>query len=293
MSRNAIKIKFSPLLVGVMNWGVWGKNYNTAQMKLLINQCVDSGLTSFDHAAIYGAYTTEAAFGAAFTQTGLSRGAVQFISKCGIQYPSENSTFRIKHYDYSAQEIIRSAEQSLTNLQTDYLDLLLFHRPSPLMHMDEVLEALTKLMESGKVLSFGVSNFEPPKMDLIRSVVPLSCNQIEFSLTHHEPLTNGQLDYLQTHDIQPMAWKPLGTIFSAPENNPDLLDVLSGLSANYSCSLDVLLLAWILKHPSKIVPVIGTTSIERIRNQSTATSIQLTLEDWFQMYTTSLGYKVP
>ena len=293
MSRNKVEIKFSPLVVGVMNWGVWGKNYSTNEMTLLINQCVDSGLTSFDHAAIYGAYTTEAAFGEAFLQTGLSRGAVQLISKCGIQYPSENSLHQIKHYDYSADEIVRSAEQSLKNLKTDYLDVLLFHRPSPLMHMDEVLEALTELFDSGKVLSFGVSNFEPPKMDLIRSVVPILFNQIEFSLTHHEPLTNGQLDYLQTHDIQPMAWKPLGNLFSEPENNPDLLEVLSELSAKYSCSQDVLLLAWILKHPSNIIPVIGTTSFERIRNQSTATAIQLTLEDWFQMYATSLGHKVP
>lgn len=288
------QIKFSPLIVGVMNWGIWGKNMTKTQMSKFINQCVNEGLTSFDHAAIYGGYTTETAFGEAFTHSGLNRGEVQLISKCGIQYPSDHSPYGIKHYDYSAQEILRSVEQSLANLETDYLDVLLFHRPSPLMNLDEVLEALTKLFESGKILSFGVSNFDQSKMDLIRKVVPIAYNQIEFSLSHHEPLTDGQLDYMQLHNIQPMAWKPLGAVFTESfyAKSP-LIEVLSNLSIKYECSVDVLLLSWLLKHPTHVLPVIGTTTIDRIRNQKTAVDIKLSLEDWFEMYTASMGHKVP
>jgi len=293
MSKNHIKIEFSPLIIGVMHWGSWGKQMQSIEMTTLINQCVESGLTSFDHAAIYGGYTTEADFGKAFSQTGIDRRKVQFISKCGIQYPCDKSPYRIKHYDYSAKEIVRSAEQSLKNLQTDYLDVLLFHRPSPLMPLDEIVEALTLLFDSGKILSFGVSNFEPAKIELIRSVVPVVYNQIEFSLSHHKPLTDGQLDYMQLHQIQAMAWKPLGDIFSQTWDNVNLQQVLTVLSGKYECTVDVLLLAWIMHHPAGILPVIGTTSIERMRNQKTATMLKLALEDWFQMYEASLGHKVP
>jgi predicted oxidoreductase len=287
-----MKVNLSPLVVGVMNWGHWGKNFTPKEMAFLMNQCVELGLSSFDHAAIYGGYTTEAAFGTSFMNSGLNRSDIQLISKCGIQYPCENSRHLVKHYDYSAKEIIRSVEQSLVNLQTEYLDVLLFHRPSPLMHLNEIVEALTQLFDSGKVLSVGVSNFEQSKMDLLRSVVPIHFNQIEFSLSHHEPLTNGVLDYVQLHHIQPMAWKPLGTIFSNT-NTPVLSQLLSQMSEKYQCTVDALLLAWILFHPSKVLPVIGTTNIERIKNQKNALQVKIDLEDWFALYEASLGHKVP
>lgn len=294
MKINNQTIKLSPLIIGVMNWGVWGKNMSKQEMSSFINACYDEGLSSFDHAAIYGGYTTEFAFGEAFKQTTLNRGDLQLISKCGIQYPSEHTTYKIKHYDYSAKEIIRSVEQSLKNLKTDYLDVLLFHRPSPIMELNEILEALNHLFSTGKVLSFGVSNFEPSKVELIKSIVPVAYNQIEFSLTHHTPLTDGQLDYMQLHHIQPMVWKPLGQVFTESfyAKNP-LIEILSDLSVKYECSVDVLLLAWLLKHPTHILPVIGTTSLERIKNQKTALNIHLTLEDWFEMYVASMGHKVP
>ena len=293
MSIQNQPINLSPLVIGVMNWGIWGKNMCTQEMSDLIMACCDEGLSSFDHAAIYGGYFTEAAFGEAFAKTGLNRGAVQLISKCGIQYPSANSPHQIKHYDYSAKEIIRSAEQSLTNLKTDFLDVLLFHRPSPIMVLDEILEALNHLFSSGKVLSFGVSNFESAKIDLIKSVVPVAFNQIEFSLTHHTPLTDGQLDYLQLHHTQPMAWKALGQVFLCTFNQVNLLTILTKFSEKYNCSVDVLLLAWLLKHPTKVIPVIGTTSIARVINQKTSIDIDLSLEDWFEMYEGSMGKKVP
>jgi predicted oxidoreductase len=290
---NQKKIKFSPLIIGVMNWGVWGKNLTQKEMGSLMSQCIELGLTSFDHAAIYGGYTTEEAFGSAFVKSGFDRAEVQLISKCGIQYPSDNSPHFIKHYDYSSKEIVRSAEQSLKNLKTDYLDVLLFHRPSPIMQLDEVLEALTRLFESGKILSFGVSNFDVSKVDLMRKICPVSFNQIEFSLTHNDALTNGLLDYMQTHDIQPMAWKPLGNVFKNLDNSDHFSNVLVELSNKYSCTTDALLLAWILMQPAKIIPVIGTTSIQRIKNQMVSSNLNLTLEDWFYLYTASLGHKVP
>jgi predicted oxidoreductase len=293
MSIKNQPINLSPLIIGVMNWGIWGKNMTAQEMSDFIMACCDEGLSSFDHAAIYGGYSTETAFGEAFGKTGLNRRAVQFISKCGIQYPSTHSPYKIKHYDYSAKEIIRSAEQSLSNLKTDFLDVLLFHRPSPVMALDEILEALNHLFSSGKVLSFGVSNFESSKIDLIKSVVPVAYNQIEFSLTHHTPLTDGQLDYMQLHHIQPMAWKPLGNVFSAAFNQVNLMAILTKFSKKYNCSVDVLLLAWLLKHPTKVIPVIGTTSIARVINQKTSKDINLSLEDWFEMYEGSMERKVP
>lgn len=286
---------FSKIIAGTMSWGVWGKNYHFSEMQRLIETTVDLGISSFDHADIYGGYTTEAAFGTAFSKTEIARANVQFISKCGIQLMSPTRQNELKHYDCSKEYIISSAEASLKHLQTEYLDVLLIHRPSPLMHPHEVMQAIEHLKKQGKINHFGVSNFTPSQVELISSEVPIDVNQIEFSAVHCEALFDGRLDQMLTHNITPMAWAPLGKIFSK-EMTPRkkrILEQLELLTTKYNASPDQLLLAWILEHPSAIHPVIGSTNLERIKAASEAVSIPLTTQDWFKILEASQGHEVP
>ncbi|RTL09961.1 MAG: aldo/keto reductase, partial [Flavobacteriaceae bacterium] len=209
-----MSIQLSPIIAGVMNWGVWDKNLNTNEFTHLINLFIENGITTFDHADIYGGYTTEASFGKALSESKIERKKIQLITKCGIQYVTEKRPNNsVKHYEYSKEYIIWSAENSLKNLQTDYLDVFLLHRPSPLMQADEIAEAVSKLKADGKILSFGVSNFTPSQTELLRQKTEISFNQVQFSATYHEAMLDGSFDYMQVHNIKPMAWNPLGTVF--------------------------------------------------------------------------------
>lgn len=285
---------FSPIIAGTMHWGEWRAKFTTAQMMRLIQDCISYGITSFDHADIYGGYTTEAEFGKALSQSGIERESIQLITKCGIQHVLGNRGNKIKHYDYSAEYIIWSAENSLKNLQTDYLDLLLLHRPSPLMQPDEIAKAVERLKSSGKIKSFGVSNFTNSQTELIRSRVAVEVNQIEFSATAYTPMTDGTLDYMQLHNIKPMAWSPIGSVFKADDENAQRLNILLlQMAEKYEVGVDVILLAWIIKHPAGILPVSGSCSAERLASQMKATKISLELEDWFAIWTESMGIKVP
>lgn len=277
-----------------MSWGAWGKKLTTKEQAAMIEFCVENGNTIFDHADLYGDYTTEAAFGKAFLESGIKHEAVQLISKCGIQNPGKNRKNAIKHYNYSKEYIIWSAENSLKNLKTNCLDTFLLHRPSPLMQPDEIAEAVTILQKSGKIKAFGVSNFTPSQIDLIESKIPLSVNQIEFSLTQPSAMYNGTLDHLLEKGIQPMSWSPLGSVFKIEnEQTFKVKAVLKRLSAKYNASEDTLLLAFILKHPAKISPVIGTTNKGRILNANKALQTTLMLEDWFELLAASQGHEVP
>ena len=289
------KPKFSKIIAGTMSWGSWGRNFSATDMQRLVEKCVDLGVTSFDHADIYGGYTTESAFGTAFSKTAIVRSKVQFISKCGIQLMSPNRPNKIKHYDCSKAYIIASAESSLKHLKTDYLDALLIHRPSPLMHSYEIMEAIQHLKKEGKISSFGVSNFTPSQVDLISSEVAIDINQIEFSAVQHQALFNGSLDQMLKNKITPMAWAPLGALFSSESSAQKklILEQLDVLAQKYNATQDQLVLAWILKHPSGIHPVIGTTNLKRIEASVAAVSMNLTSEDWFKILEASQGHEVP
>ncbi len=288
------KNPFSKIIAGTMTWGVWGKNLATSEMSSIMHVCLDAGITSFDHADIYGGYTTEAAFGKAFTESGIMRETVQLISKCGIQYMAESRNNKIKHYNYSAEYIVWSAEQSLKNLQTDYLDLLLLHRPSPLMRVEEIAFAVEKLKSEGKILSFGVSNFTPTQTDLIRKEVAVAYNQIQFSATHLEPMLDGSLDHMQLNNITPMAWSPLGTTFKGEdEKSVRVRKIAESFAEKYNTTSDLILLAWLMQHPSGIIPVCGTTDPGRIKSLNSAAALTLELEDWFAIWVESTGHKVP
>lgn len=285
---------YSELIAGCMTWGIWGKNLNTQEMSTLIHTCLENDITTFDHADIYGDYTTEADFGKAFTESKVNRNQIQLISKCGIQYVGKTRNNRVKYYDYSKEYIIWSVEQSLKNLQTEYLDLLLLHRPSPLMQADEVYQAIDQLKKQGKIIDFGVSNFTPSQTDLINKKNSITVNQIEVSLTQFSSMLNGSLDHMQTHNVKPMAWSPLGSYFKEhSDQNERIKTELVHLCKKYNATESQLLLAWLYKHPAKITPVIGTTNIQRIKEATKAQFIKLETEDWFSLLVASQGHKVP
>jgi predicted oxidoreductase len=287
------KTTLSPIIAGTMNWGVWDKKLNIQEMMHLINICIENKITTFDHADIYGGYTTEEQFGKAFGKSKISREKLQLISKFCIQLEGSR-TNTIKHYDYSKEYIIWSAENSLKNLQTDYLDVFLLHRPSPLMVADEIAEAIEKLKKDGKIIDFGLSNFTSSQTELIRQKTEINYNQVQFSATHHEAMLDGSFDYMQVHGIRPMSWNPLGTVFREDtEQTRRLKKVLAELVEKYGVGSDTILLAWILQHPAKVIPVAGTVNIARIQQLMKAVELKMDKQDWFTIWAESMGNEVP
>ena len=284
-------MNLSRIISGTMNWGTWGANYSKQEMCQLISESFDSGINSFDHADIYGGYTTEESFGDAFIDTGIKREDVFFISKCGIMYPSKKLPIKTKHYDYSEDHIIKSVNNSLKYLQTDYLDCLLLHRPSPLMDINIIANTVKGLIKSGKIKSFGVSNFTADQMDMFKGKVEILYNQINLSLTHLDHMFDGTLEYMQANKILPMAYSPLGSYFKEGSNK--IKKVVESLKDKYSCTDYQLLISWLLKHPSKVYPVIGTTKSDRIKKSMKSLKIEIELIDWFELLEASVGNRVP
>ena len=277
-----------------MNWGVWGKNLSEILMTELIEKSVSLGINTFDHADIYGGYTTEKSFGNALSLSKIDRESIFLISKCGIQYPSDKRPLKVKYYDYSKDHIRFSVENSLKNLKTEYLDILLLHRPSALMNPKEISEEIDKLKEEGKIKSFGVSNFTNSQINFISKETKVLWNQIEFSLTNNHPMVDGTLDYLQENKIGVMAWSPLGSFFKEKNEKQKRITILfNELSEKYNCTHDQLLLAWILKHPANIYPVLGSTNPNRLKLAVNAIKIDLEIDDWFLILKASDGKKVP
>ncbi len=284
----------SKIIIGCMSWGAWGSQFSTSEQIQMIEFCLENGNKVFDHADIYGGYTTESEFGTALVESKIERSSIQVISKCGIQIVgTARKSNIVKHYDYSKEYIIKSAEQSLKNLKTDYLDTFLLHRPSPLMELEEIAEAVYKLQESNKIINFGVSNFSPSQIELLSSKIPVLVNQIEFSLTNNTAMQNGILDQMIQRKIQGLCWSPLGIVFKEKTDQTErIVKLLDFLSEKYNASADTLLLSWILKHPANILPIIGTTKKERIINANKALAINLELQDWFLMLEASNGMRV-
>lgn len=289
---------FSKIIAGTMKWGAWGSKFDVVTYERMIKDCLGMGVTTFDHADIYGDYTTEEEFGKVLKQqTGL-RKQMQIISKCGIRKVSVNRPQNIiKSYNTSYKYILESVETTLENLGTDYIDCLLIHRPDPLLDADEVAKAFTILKEQGKVLHFGASNFRRWQVDLLNSRFKLEVNQVECSLLHLDPFVDGTLDQCQQHKIIPMAWSPLGggNIFSLEdddERNKRIIAVASILAQKYNSLADIILFSWLLTHPSGIHPVLGTSKSDRIRNAVAATEIKLEREEWFMLWRASTGKEV-
>jgi predicted oxidoreductase len=290
--------EFSRTAHGLWRLKDWDKS--PAEIQEMIHSCLQLGITTFDHADIYGDYNCESLFGAALAESSVRREDIELVTKCGIKLVSKNRPeTSIKHYDTSASHIIDSVENSLKNLRTDYIDLLLIHRPDPLMNAEEVGKAFSRLKESGKVLHFGVSNFLPSQFELLSSQtdIPLVTNQIEFSVLNLEAQDNGTLDMCQRLRISPMAWSPLGggTLFhDNSERIIRLRQVLKDIADEVgSNSIDQIALAWILSHPANFVVVLGTGNLDRIKTAVEAEKIKLSREQWFTIWTASMGREVP
>ncbi len=290
-------IEFSPFIIGTMLLGKWGQNFSATEVERFIRGCLDLGLNCFDHADIYGHYTTEALFGKVLKKDTELRSKMQLISKCGIKLVSENRPeYKIKSYDSSKEHIIQSVDQSLLHLGTDYLDVLLIHRPDFLMDPEEIQGAVEELKKEGKILAFGVSNFTPSQVDLLQTKTPLVTNQIEISLLHLEAFFDGTLDQCMKLGIRPMAWSPLGggALFKQSDDTriQRINVVLEGLEDKYDATKDQLLLGWLRKHPAGIIPVLGTTKLERIQSALGALNVHFEREDWYRLPQASRGEEV-
>ena len=276
---------FSRLIAGAWRW----HTVSSEVLDRLIRTSLDHGITTFDHADIYGDHGNEKIFGDVLRQQPALRTNMQLITKCGIKFPSAHRPeTRMKHYDTSKEHILWSVENSLQALGADKIDVLLIHRPDPLLNPQEVAEAFTLLKQQGKALHFGVSNFTTAQYEMLQSYLPfpLVTNQIEISLFLPQPLFDGSLDNLMKHRASAMAWSPLGGgKFLAGENESSrrVLDGLNQFGQRYQANPTQLLLAWLLKHPSSIFPVIGTTKPERVAESVKSLDLSVGREDWFEM----------
>ena len=288
------KLQHKPI-VGCMRWGVWGENFTTSQYEQIINQCLEINLDIFDHADIYGHYTTEADFGNALKGNTSLRSQIKIITKCGINMLTPNRPHHtIKSYDTSAAHITKSVEQSLQNFHTDYIDTLLIHRPDILIDVEEVAATINALKNAGKIKSFGVSNFTTSQVALLHKYIPVEHHQVEISVTNLTAFDNGVLDQCQLENIEAQSWSPMGNgIFTEKtEQHARILAEAENLSKTYECGINQILLAFLYAHPSQIVPVIGTTKFERISEAKKAMEIELKREDFYKLWSASTGKEV-
>jgi predicted oxidoreductase len=287
----------SRIVHGLWRLAAW--NQSKAEVRKLVEFCLAHGITTFDHADIYGDYTCEHLFGEALAEGGFDRSGIQLVTKCGIKLVSKNRpNHAVKSYDTSRDHIVASVERSLKNLRTDYIDLLLIHRPDPLMDPGQINEAFSRLKDAGKVRHFGVSNFTVSQFELLAAKldVPVVTNQIEYSVIHLDPHDDGTLDCCQRLDVRPMAWSPLGggRLFHEESKQAERLrESLNRIGHRLGASIDQVALAWLLKHPAQIVPVLGTGNISRLRKAVAALDVALSREQWFEIWCASAGRDVP
>lgn len=287
--------EFSRIVFGLWRLADW--QMAPRERLALLQQAIEIGVTTVDHADIYGDYRGEALFGEALALAPQLRHRMKIVSKCGIKLVSGNRpAHRIKHYDTGRAHILASVDNSLSALRTDHLDLLLIHRPDPLMDADEIAHAFQTLRQAGKVRYFGVSNFTPAQFDLLHARVPLVTNQVELSPLHLDPLHNGSLDQCQRLRIAPMVWSALagGRLFS--EDSPRaqrLRKALGDIAEERGVSPTAVAYAWILRHPSQPLVLTGSRRIEAMQEAVAATELPLTREEWFAVWSASTGTEVP
>ena len=262
-----------------------------------IEACIARGVTSFDHADIYGGYSVEALFGEALALKPSLRAEMQLISKCGIKLvdPARPGN-RVHSYDCSRDHIVTSVENSLRALHTDHLDLLLLHRPDALLDADEVAEAFAGLKAAGKVLSFGVSNYSPAQFDLLNARTPLVTNQVELNPLNLGVLNDGTLDQAQRLKARPMIWSPLagGRLFSDGSAQAQRVrQTLQQAADARGVSLATAAHAWVLRHPSRPIPIVGSKRLEALDEALAALDWRMDAETWWGVWTASTGHGVP
>jgi len=310
----------SALSYGCMGMGGgWDKtpltNDNIAQAHQVVETALESGINLFDHADIYTLGKAEKAFGKVLTDRPELRGKIYIQSKCAIRFAENGAP---KRYDLSGQWVSASVDNILARLNTEYLDILMLHRPDPLMELDEIAETLMKIKSSGKVRHFGVANMHQHQMAYLQSALdaPLVVNQIEISLAKLDWLeegimagnsagsdinfTGGTLEYCAQHNVQVQAWGSLAQgLFSGRDATAEshavqaTCGLVYQLAAKYQVSAEAIVLAWLMRHPMRVQPVIGTTNLDRIKACAQAPQIRLTREEWYQLYERSRGHELP
>jgi predicted oxidoreductase len=284
----------SPVVAGCWRMAGWGMDV-PARVHW-IEQCLELGVTSFDHADIYGGYTVEGLFGEALAAAPGLRGRLQIVTKCGIKLVSPaRPAHAIKHYDTSGTHVVASVERSLRELRTDRIDLLLIHRPDPLMEPDALAETFGRLRAAGKVLHFGVSNHAPSQFALLHRRVALTTNQVEFSPLRLEPLSDGTLDQCLDLGLRPMLWSPLagGRLFTGDDEVARRVrGVLGEIAREQGVSPATVAYAWLLRHPSRPHPITGSRRIEAIAEAVAARQITLDQPQWTRVWAASSGHDV-
>ena len=280
-------------------YGMWrlGDDADTSvqRVRAKIDACLAQGISTFDQADIYGGYTAEAILGTALKADPGLRDQMEIITKCGIIAPvGRHMNARVKYYDTGRAHITASVEASLRDMGTDRIDLLLIHRPDPMIDPAETGAVLDDLVSSGKVRAVGVSNFRPWDFKLLQANMSnrLVTNQIELSLNCHEAFTNGDIAHLQEHGVVPMAWSPLGggTLFANASSQ--LRKALDRIGATHSVDAGAVAVAWLLAHPARIIPVMGTNSLPRIISISDALRVGMDRQTWYELYSLALGHEV-
>jgi predicted oxidoreductase len=288
------RLDLSRVVAGMWRMAEWDM---TPQQRLaFIEQCIELGVTSFDHADIYGGYGVEGLFGEALALKPSLRAQIQVVSKCGIKLVSgRRPAHAIQHYDTSAAHIAASVENSLRELRTDYLDLLLIHRPDPLMDFDEVAGAFQRLRSEGKVKEFGVSNFSRHQFETLNKRIALATNQVEFSPLHLAPMFDETFDGLQDLGVQPMIWSPLGggRLFTAGDEQGERLRLkIKEVAEELNRPFASVVFAWIMQLPCRPVPLTGSGRIESIQVAMEASRFQLSRPQWFDILRAARGHEV-
>jgi len=279
-------------------YGMWrlgdDKNTSTDHVRAKIDASLDQGITSFDQADIYGGYEAEEILGNALSGSTL-RNKMEIVTKCDIIAPvGRYADARVKYYDTSRAHILASVDHSLRLMGIDHIDLLLIHRPDPLMDHHETGAALDEVIASGKVRRVGVSNFRHYDWELLQSAMKnqLVTNQIELSVLAHDSFVNGDVAFHQRIGTPLMAWSPLagGALFSG--DHPDIMSALSNVALQNNVDETAVAIAWLLAHPSRILPVLGTNSLDRIKGMSAALDVKMDRQTWYEIYTAALGREV-
>jgi len=283
----------SPVIYSFWRWMEDPEGVSLKSIEKKINTCIDLGINTFDHADVYGNYQVEELFGKAIQQKSFKREDVVLSTKCGMNLVDKaRPDYRVTHYDSSHDHIVKSVKQSLKNLKTDYIDILLLHQPDPLMDADETASALTGLVNEGLVRYVGVANFTVHQHHLLASrlAIPIVTNHIELNLLNTKAITDGTIDFIKQQYSRPLAWAPLAGGRLLDEKDASSLIVrntLKRIAKKYEINEEQLAIAWLLKLGA--LPIVGTNSVQRIKNATSAIDVELDRQDWFEIYFSAIN----
>lgn len=274
--------KVSEAIYGFWRWKDEGIE-TEKKIDTVVNQCIDLGINTFDHADIYGNYSIQKYFGQVIKSKSFKRENIVLFSKCGIRKSAKG----LSYFDNSSQHIIDSVDNSLKDLRTDYLDVFLLHRFDYLSDIEATAKTLAQLVKQGKVKSIGVSNFSVFQHQQLASYlsVPIVTNHIELNLLNITAIEDGRLDFIKQRFSKPLAWAPLagGRILNGRLPKEELLRAkLTEIGAKYNANVEQTAVAWLVQLGT--LPIIGSENTERIKNAATATSIKLTQEEWYELF---------